>query len=89
MEDGPTKKICSKCLVEKDIQLFNWVFRKENRKKPYCKECDKAAKRKEYKELRDFEIQRTLEWRKKNYEVYKQYQKYYNDNRRIYPDDLN
>jgi hypothetical protein len=80
-------KKCSKCQLELSLENFSWADRKTGRKKPYCKDCDKKRAKDLYKFLKDFKIESSLEWRRNNYPKYLEYQKYYNKNRRILPNE--
>lgn len=72
-------KICRKCEQEKDLSEFRNQKATKDGKKSYCKICDSAYNKENYRKKADNRINQIKNWQQKHPEKVKEYQKKYND----------
>ena len=56
------KKTCQACNKEFTLEHFNYQSRKTGRLRPYCKYCDRARARKDYRDNREHKLQVMKDW---------------------------
>lgn len=65
--------ICSKCLVEKDIESFSFKQKDRQIRKRICKHCHASYRRKHYLQNKAKYIKKAHEWNKKQAEILSRY----------------
>lgn len=59
-------KQCKRCLINKDITLFNRDKTRKDGYHCYCKACAKESKQNAYAKKKDYYAQKSKEWKEKN-----------------------